>query len=210
MTTPEINKIKEELWNQQLSKLKSEDININDFNEKDVVDSVYTVDFRIAPELMVDKIGGFIERLKVIQPDLHYYNLEKLHITVLGHIKKDLPIENYLDKVKQVLANEEYLFDVVGINSNNQNASITFYPRFSFSQLRNNLRKVFGEIGGDYTKHLSIYEEIGWSNFLKYPVVPKIELLDALRKEKDTVWGVCKPEMCQVLRVRSRRYEDGG
>lgn len=203
---PTVEEIKREVaW--QLAGVNQDTVVL--FNEKkdDELKENYTLNF--FPDELTPKMSEELGKLMSIQKDLFYLDREKLHITLVGEIDIKTDTQKLIGLVNSWLSQNTIGFEMNGFASNKSTASILAYPTFDLHGLREQVRAGMGIKGTDYTIHLSVYEYIGWVNFVRYTNLPSDEFLTCLKKGKDIDFGVLGTGKLKLLKNRSRLLREG-
>ncbi|OGG07212.1 hypothetical protein A2872_00790 [Candidatus Gottesmanbacteria bacterium RIFCSPHIGHO2_01_FULL_42_12] len=193
----------------QLDSVKSEEVIPFVPEKDDVLQDNYTLNIFPSKDI-AHRLNLFMDELRQIEPDHYFLEPEKLHITILGQIDIDTPLDKLINTVEATLKNKEISFRLLGVGSNKLVSSFTAYPQnFSLFELRQEIRKGLGLQADDYTKFLSAYEYVGWLNYLRYAYEPSEQLLSKLRDSKNIEFGLLQPESVKLLRNNSRTLRDG-
>ena len=120
---------------------------------------------------------------------LYVYPFERLHMTLLGRIDKELGKEKISEVVKKNMVGKKFIFDIGYLACNNNGVSIIAEPRFDLAGLRTELRKGLGIKGDDYTKYLSIYESLAWMNFIRFKDKPGDKFFETLWQMRNYQFG---------------------
>lgn len=204
--TPTIEEIKREVgW--QLAGINQNTVTLFDEKRDDELVENYTINY--FPDKFTSKMLGEFEILNNIQKELFYLDQKKWHITLVGEINSQTSSEKIVGLVDGWLSKNKVSFEMNGFASNKSTASFLAYPNFNLHEFREGVRSGLGSKGTDYTKHLSVYEYIGWINFARYTSVPSEEFLKFLRKDKDADFGILKSGKIKLLKNRSRLLSDG-
>lgn len=150
-----------------------------------------------------------LDKLMSIQKDLFFLDGEKLHITLVGEINVSTNTQKLIGLVNSWLSQNTVSFEMNGFASNKSTASILAYPTFDLHGFREEVRTGMGIKGTDYTIHLSVYEYIGWINFVRYTNVPNDEFLKHLKMGRDIDFGTLNSGKIKLLKNKSRLLKDG-
>jgi len=203
---PTVEEIKREVaW--QLAGINQNTVTLFDNKKDDELFENYTINF--FPDKVTAKMLEEFSELSSIEKDLCYLDKEKWHITLVGEISTNVESREIVELVGSLLVKNKISFEINGFASNKSTASFLAYPTFDLHQLREHIRTGLGAKGTDYTTHLSVYEYIGWINFVRYTTVPGEEFLRKLREGLDTDFGTLNSGRIRLLKNRSRLLRDG-
>lgn len=206
MMTLAIEEIKREVaW--QLACINQQTVTPFDLRKDDEIKENYTLNF--FPDELNLKMTEELGKLMSIQKDLFFLDGEKLHITLVGEIDVGIDSQKIIGLVDSWLSQNTVSFEMNGFASNKSTASILAYPTFDLHGLRELVRTGLGIKGTDYTVHLSVYEYIGWINFVRYTNMPSEKFLNYLKSGKDTDFGILSTGKIKLLKNRSRLLRDG-
>ena len=206
MMAPTIEEIKREVaW--QLAGINQNTVTLFDEKKDDELKENYTLNF--FPDKLSLKMVEELDKLVGIQKDLFYLDRDKLHITLVGEIDVVTDTQKLIGLVDSWLSQNTINFEINGFASNKSTASILAYPTFDLHGFREQVRAGLGAKGTDYTIHLSVYEYIGWVNFVRYTNVPNEDFLKYLKKGKDIDFGILNTGKIKLLKNRSRLLRDG-
>jgi len=203
---PTIEEIKQAVaW--QLAEINQNTVALFDEVKDDELKENYTLNF--FPDELPLKITEELGKLANIQKDLFYLDRDKLHITLVGEIDAKSDSQRLIGIVDSWLSQNNLGFEMNGFASNKSTASILAYPTFDLHGFRELVRTGMGISGTDYTIHLSVYEYIGWINFVRYTNLPNEEFLKYLKKGKDIDFGILNTGKIKLLKNKSRLLKDG-
>lgn len=158
---------------------------------------------------VINNLESEVGQIKSIQNDLFFLEREKWHITMIGEIGLEIDEKKLIDVIKNELLDMKITFNVTGYASNKSTASFLTYPDFDLHSFRENIRQKLGIAGTDYTIHLSVYEFMGWINFVRYISVPNIKFFEYIKERRDVDFGNINSGKLKLLRNRSRTLRDG-
>jgi len=191
---------------EELKNLKPEEIKI--FKNTPIKESL-TIVARL-PLQALRNIKKLISELKRIEPSHYYYPTGQLHLTILGNIPAEINVKRVNRTIKETILLYSLNFNLWGLGSNVYCSSISAYPiSFSIHKLREKLRQKLGGVGADYkkptlTKQLSLYEYMGWINYLRFLKKPKQKLLDKLYELKDRNFSKATIKRIEVYKNTSK------
>ncbi len=208
MDKESLEEIKRESQKQLKNFLPEHIIPYDNYKNK-AVEEKYTI-VAIPKKETIEKIETWIEELKKYDESQYYYSPEQLHITLFGEISTSLDPKLIVQSVNAIREKYTIHFRLEGIGSNYFVSSILAYPQnFSMSDLRKDLRALLGQQGTDYTKHLSVYESIGWINYMRFAHKPTKEFIHILQQNMNRDFGIMVPEKLELYKVTGKMINDG-
>jgi hypothetical protein len=202
--TPTIEEIKREVaW--QLAGISPDTVKLFDRDKDDLLEENYTINF--FPSEWPNVTVSQIDEIKKIDSELFFLERDKWHITFVGEIDTRADVEVIKKTMKEW--KHKISFELNGFASNKTTASFLAYPNFDLHDFRQTIREGLGIGGTDYTVHLSIYEYIGWVNFVRYTSAPNVEFFDFLRKNKNLDLGNISEGKIKLLKNKSRTLRNG-
>lgn len=204
---PAVEEIKKEVFS-QLDGLDPDKVVLFEVDRDDKLVENYTLVYFPEGDV-INNLEGEVGQIKSIQNDLFFLEKEKWHITMIGEIGVEIDEKKLIDVIKNELIDMKIAFNVTGYASNKSTASFLTYPDFDLHSFRENIRQKLGIVGTDYTIHLSVYEFIGWINFVRYISVPNIKFFEYIKQKRNVDFGNINSGKLKLLRNRSRTLRDG-
>jgi len=156
------------------------------------------------------KIMDLTNELKKLEPKQFYYPENILHLTLIGNLSLTTDIEKLKQNLPRIIKNYNFSFNLYGIGSNIHSSSVSAYPNnFSFHALREELRRLVGAHGDNFSSIIKSYEYVGWISYLRYLQKPSREFLAKLYSYKDTQFGQLKPQIIKLYKTTSKVLAEG-
>lgn len=172
-----LNEQRADVVAEQLFSLRSEDTTpTTDFN----VSPEYTLIAHL-PEHINDSIHAIASELKERFPEHYYYTPSQYHLSVVP-IPHSMDPAQIIESIAPVVSDWHLPIHARGIVANRLQAGAALYPEEeTLRPHRLKLRVALGIPEQAYTVHNPVWEELLWSNFMRFTTTPEEELLAFLR-----------------------------
>lgn len=162
---------------EQLLHLRPDDVTpMVDFN----VDPEYTLIAHL-PEAINSRVDAIVNELKANFPEHYYYSPGQYHLTVVP-IPHSMNLAEVIECITPVVKGWRLPICAHGIVANRLQAGAVLYPEEeTLVPQRIKLRAALGIPEQAYTAHNPIWEELLWSNFMRFTARPGGRLLESLR-----------------------------
>lgn len=170
---------------------------------KESMETHFTINF-FPDRNVVEKMNKIIEAFKQKYPELEYMDINNLHITIVGLIPLNIPVNNLKDFIAKNIK-DGLRFKIKGMDTSNRSVSfLAFSQNTSLKIIR---EKFENEVTKDINKYTGRYKEIGWINFARFKTKPPMEFYDDLIKNISTEIGVTKGKI-KILKNSSNMLTD--
>lgn len=156
------------------------------------------IDFNISPEYTLiahlpkhvnDSIHTIVNKLKERFPEHYYYSPAQSHLTVVP-ISRCMDPAQIIESVTPIVRGWRLPIHACGVVANRLQAGAVLYPEEETLILkRQKLRTVLGIPEQAYTAHSLVWEELLWSNFMRFTTKPEGDLLAFLRDHANQDFG---------------------
>jgi hypothetical protein len=176
-----LNEQRAQIVTEQLFDLRPDNTTpTNDFN----VSPEYTLIAHL-PEGINNSINAIVNELKIRFPEHYYYAPSQYHLTVVP-IPHSMDPTQITEVIAPVLSGWRLPIRVRGVVANRLQAGVVLYPEEeTLIPQRLKLRAALGIPEQAYTAHNPVWEELLWSNFMRFTTKPEEELLTFLRAHVD-------------------------
>jgi hypothetical protein len=180
-----LNKQRAESIAEQFLALKADDVTpVTDFS----VNPEYTLIAHL-PDDVRNSIYEIASELKARFPEHYYYSPAQYHLTVVP-IPHHMDIPKIVESLTPMIQGWHLPIDVNGVVANHLQAGAVLYPQEeTLVPQRIKLRTALGIPEQNYTAHNPVWEQLLWSNFMRFTTKPKEELLASLRAHIDQNLG---------------------
>jgi hypothetical protein len=204
---PSLNTIRTEVFN-QFERLLTTDVVPYDILKDDKIEQNFTL-LLFPSENDLNLIYNEIENFKDVDRNQLYLPKNKLHITLIGEMSKEIETSKIIEVFKSIIPRYRIAFNIYGVATNKNTGSFIVYPTFPLHEMREEFRKNLNLKGTDYTIHLSVYEYIGWINFIRYLKKPEEKLFELMKGRRNIDYGEIKDFKLLLLMNSSRTLADG-
>ncbi len=142
-----------------------------------------------------------------VEDGLFVYPFERLHLTLLGNIDKNMDIEKINKVITENMASKKFVFDMGCLGNNNMGISIIAEPRFDLANLRKKIRESLGENKNDETEYSSEFEQLAWVHFLRFIKSPGEAFFDKLWEMREYQFGDFEVSDVGIYLNRSRTMD---
>jgi hypothetical protein len=153
-------------------------------------DTTPTTDFNVSPEYTLiahlpehinDSIYAIASKLKEQFPEHYYYSPDQYHLTVVP-IPYSMNPARIIESIAPVVRGWHLPIHARGVVANRLQAGVVLYPEEeTLSSHRLKLRAALDIPEQAFTAHNPVWEELLWSNFMRFTAKPEEELLAFLR-----------------------------
>jgi hypothetical protein len=155
----------------------------------DHLDKNYTINFVLNKPEWRRLYEKLVYEFEKVEMGMYVYPFERLHMTLLGRIDKNMDPEKLVETVRKNMLGEKFVFKVGYLANNNQSLSIISEPDFELNVLRDKVRADLGVSGDDYTKYSNIYERLAWFNFIRFKSLPGDKFFETLWNMRNFQFG---------------------
>lgn len=160
----------------------------------------YTLIARL-PDAIKNSIYGIVSELKKRFPQHYYYSPDQYHLTMVPIARNMDPVQ-IIEAVTPIIRGWRLPICARGIVANRLQAGVVLYPEEeTLAPQRVNLRTALDIPEQSYRVHNLIWEELLWSNFMRFTTKSEEELLAFLRTHVNQDLGsfvVSKYELYEV------------
>ncbi len=141
------------------------------------------------PEEITHRINAIVRGLKTHFPAQYYYSPSQYHVTIVP-VPYTMELAQIIERIAPVVKNWRLPVHARGVVANRLQAGAVFYPeKETLVPHRMKLRAALDIPDQAFTTHNPIWEELLWSNFMRFTTKPEAELLDSLRSRIDQDLG---------------------
>ena len=192
-----------EFIDDQLRSLNPDSIQLWD----DLLPENYTINFVLYKPEWEKLYKKLIYEFEKVETGLYVYPFERLHMTLLGRIDKNIDPKKLIEVVRKNMLGRKFVFKVGYLANNNQSLSIISEPKFDLDSLRNQIRKDLGVSGDDYTRYSNIYERLAWFNYLRFREKPGDKFFEALWNMRNFQFGEFEAKDISIYLNTSRTMD---
>jgi 2'-5' RNA ligase len=141
------------------------------------------------PQPIVAKMKAFSDELQRHFSDQYYYAPEQYHLTIVPVPHTHNP-EDIIRLLAPLLKGWRLPIQVKGFALNRFQVSAVLYPgEETLLPMRQKLRQVLAMPDQDFTEHRSIWEELAWTNFMRFTSSPPSALVKMVQDHAHDVLG---------------------
>jgi hypothetical protein len=171
-----LNEQRAQVVAEQFFSLKADDITpTTNFG----VDPEYTLIAHL-PEDINQSNFAIVSKLQTKFPEHYYYQTSQYHLTVV-HIPYSMNPPEVIEAITPILKTWHLPIHVQGMVANRLQAGVVLYPEEDLAAQRARLRAALGIPKQAYTAHSPIWEELLWTNVMRFTAKPAEELLALIR-----------------------------
>lgn len=173
----DLNEQRAQVVAEQLFGLRPEDITpTTNFN----VNSEYTLIAHL-PDGVNDSVYEIVSELKGRFSEHYYYSPSQYHLTVVP-VPHNIDLVQIIEAITPIISGWHLPICAHGVVANRLQAGVVLYPEEeTLTSQRLKLRTALNIPEQAYTVHNPIWEELLWSNFMRFTTKPEEELLAFLR-----------------------------
>jgi len=141
------------------------------------------------PDKINNRIHAIVSELGAHFPGHYYYAPNQYHATIVP-VPHDMKAERIIECIAPILKGWHLPIHARGVVANRLQAGVVLYPEEEMlvSQ-RVKLREALGIPEQAFTAHNLVWEELLWSNFMRFTFKPEGKLLESLRSRVDEDLG---------------------